>query len=170
MELLDLGRSNITKKIMKKTDKFKVKGSYTYTVYKDGKVIRKSPEIENLVLLNNNPSGLYILMSHLLGTDTNGLEITGASIGTGTTTPTISDTSLETPVLTNIPIAQKAREADDEISFVFFVNDKELANEDYTEFGLEVGDYLFTRSLIEPTFTKSEGEDFRLDYNIKIIT
>ena len=150
-------------------DKIRLKGSYTYKVFKDGKLIRKSPVIENLIVLNQH-NGLYIIMSRLLGIKTHDLEITSAEIGTGDTAPTIENTQLQTAVLTDIPIALKERISDSDIKFTFFINNKELANGDYKEFALRCGTQLFARSIIEPTFTKSEGEDFRLDYNIKIIS
>lgn len=145
---------------------FTLKGKYTYSVYKDGKLLRTSPVIENLIVLNNDPAGLYIILDRMLGINTHEIEITSAEIGTGEIAPAITDTDLGNMVLDDIPVALKSREADDEIKFVFFINNTELANGSYTEFGLRMGTQLFARSIISPTFTKAEGEDFRLDYSI----
>ena len=145
---------------------FQLKGRFKYTKYRDGEVVYESPMIENIILKNDNPCGLYVVLNRMLGITTHDIQITSAEIGTGNTTPTKADTSLVTMVLDDIPVATGSRLTDDEIQFVFFVNDKELANGTYKEIGLRAGTQLFTRALIDPEFTKSSGEDFRFDYFI----
>jgi hypothetical protein len=146
-------------------NKFTIRGKYRYKVIDSltGEIKRQSGEIENLIVLND-ANGLYLLFSHLLGITTNSLEITSASIGTGDTAAAIADTDLETPVLEDIPVALKSRNDDDEIEFTFFINSSDLANGDYKEFGVKCGTKLWARSIITPTFTKSDNEDFQVEY------
>ncbi len=150
---------------MKQHNNFTIKGKYRYKVINSltGEIKRQSGEIENLIVLND-ANGLFLLFSHLLGITTNPLAITSASIGTGDTAPDITDTGLETAVLENIPVALKSRNADDEIEFTFFVNSSDLANGDYKEFGVKCGTKLWARSIITPTFSKSDNEDFQCEY------
>ena len=145
---------------------FTLKGRFRYTKYKDGKEVYQSPMIDNIVLKNNNPCGLFVVLNRMLGITTHDIKITSAEIGTGSTAPAKTDTSLVAMVLDDIPVALKNRISDSEIEFTFFVNSAELANGTYTEIGLRAGTQLFTRALIEPAFTKSDNEDFRFDYYI----
>ncbi len=147
---------------------FNIKGSYKYKVLEKGKVIYESPKIDNLIVINDNPSGLYILFSRMLGSKTHDIEITSAGIGTSTDAPAITDTDLKEAVLKNIPHAQRSRIADDEISLEYFISDSELADDTYNEFGLYCGNKLFARSIISPAFIKSSGQDFSLEYTIKL--
>ena len=149
-----------------KQDNLTLKGKFRYTKYRNGEVVYVSPWIENLILQNDAPCGLYVILNRMLGITTHDIEITSAEIGTGSTAPAITDTSLVAMVLDGIPIATRSRDADDEITFVFFINDKELADGTYNEIGLRAGTQLFARALIDPSFTKSTGEDFRFDYTI----
>lgn len=149
-----------------KQDNLTLKGKFKYTKYRNGEVVYVSPWIENLILQNSEPCGLYIILDRMLGITTHDIEITSAEIGTDDTAPAITDTALGTMVLDDIPIATRSRDADDEITFVFFINDEELADGTYNEIGLRAGTKLFTRALIDPSFTKSSGEDFRFDYTI----
>jgi len=152
---------------MKNKDALKLKGKWRYKVIDSltGKVKRKSDWIENLIVLNSG-NGLYIVLSQLIGVTTTGIEITSASIGTDDTAPTIADTDLVTATLEDIPIALQSRVASDEVSLTIFINSSELANGDYKEFGLFCDDKLWARSIITPTFTKSDNEDFQVEYSI----
>jgi hypothetical protein len=140
------------------------KGRYRFITYKKGtkEVLRVSPWINNLVTLANN-HGLNLIARHLVGDDSFPLEITQAKIGTGTTPPTIADTDLETPVLSNIIVALSSFTGG-VADFEFFMPDGELPDNEYTEFGIFCGDQMFARSIINPSYTKTTGEDTSCQY------
>lgn len=171
---------------MKKENKLnsamKLKGKYKIKTYqaprnwlerfliekgvKKRKLLRESDEIKNLVVLNDNPSGLYIVLSRMIGNLDYDLEITECKIGNDDTAPTIADTDLGNVLVEDIPPATKSREADDEILITFFINDSEMPDDDYKEFGLFANEQMFARSIISPTYTKSTGEDTEIQYTI----
>jgi hypothetical protein len=129
---------------------------------------RRSRVIENLIMLDQD-TGLNLLMQHLLGDNTFPLEIDSAAIGTGTTAPADSDTSLETPVVTGIPRAIGELTDERTLYLEFFITNDELPNGEYTEFGLFCGTQLFARSLIEsPTYTKNDNQDTLIVYTIQV--
>ena len=151
---------------MKITNGIQLKGHYSYKVFdsKTGELKRQSGKIDNLIVLNAT-NGLYVVLDRLLGNTENDIVITSASIGTSSQAVSIGDEGLIEPVLENIPIALKSRISDGEISLTIFINDSELPNDTYNEFGVKVGNKLWARSIITPSFTKSTGEDIQIKYN-----
>lgn len=156
-------------RIMKLQSKKILKGKYRFNVYKAGtkELIKQTDWIKNLVVLGDG-YGANIVIKNLLGDLTYDLEITSASVGTGDTAPADSDTDLETPILENIQIATREETADDEATFHFFMNDGQLPDNTYKEFGIFCGTQLFARSLITPTYTKTSGQDIDCEYVITI--
>ena len=154
---------------MKLQSKKILKGKYRFNVYKAGtkELIKQTDWIKNLVVLGDG-YGANIVIKNLLGDLTYDLEITSASVGTGDTAPADSDTDLETPILENIQIATREETADDEATFHFFMNDGQLPDNTYKEFGIFCGTQLFARSLITPTYTKTSGQDIDCEYVITI--
>lgn len=127
---------------------------------------RVSPVHHNLIMLDTN-TGLNLFMQHLAGDDTFPLVIDNASIGTGTTPPTQSDVDLVTPVLEDILVAISELTGVGTLYTEWFMTNDELANGEYTEFGLFCGTQLFARSLIQsPTHTKEDNEDTLIAYTI----
>lgn len=127
-------------------------------------ILRVSPVHKNLIMLDDNV-GLNLVMQHLQGDDTFPLAINAAAIGTGTTAPTAADTALQTPVVTGIPRAIGELTDVDTLYTEWFISNDELANGEYTEFGLYCGTQLFSRSLISgPTHTKGDNEDTLIVY------
>ena len=152
---------------IKMKSNFSIRGSYRIKTFHAGtkELLRQTEWIPNLIMLNEN-RGLYIILSRLIGALTYDLPITQAKIGDDDTPPTINDTDLGNPVVSGIAVAQRQRIADDEIMITFFINDSELPDGDYKEFGIFADDQLFARSLIVPTYSKSTGEDTQIDYTL----
>lgn len=144
----------------------KLKGRYRFRVYNalTGELKRTTPWTENLIV-SSDGHGLNLITRALTGINTYPLEITQAKIGTGTNSPTLTDTDLQTVVLDGI-IKSNQSISNNTCTLEFFISDLELANDTYTEFGLFAGDQLFARSLITPTFTKSANEDATCDYEL----
>ena len=155
---------------IKLKNNFQLKGRYRFKTFKAGtkELIRETGWISNLIMMNATTGGhgLYLVLNQLLGITTYGLEISQAKIGTSDQAPTINDTDLIVPVVSGIAVAQRQRIADDEIMITFFINDSELPNGDYKEFGIFCEAQLFARSLISPTYSKSSGEDSQIDYTL----
>ena len=74
-----------------------ITGQYRITRFKAGtkEVIHQSAWIKNLIV-SNDTNGLNIVARQLAGDTTYPIEITGCKMGSGTTTPTINDTDIET--------------------------------------------------------------------------
>lgn len=124
-----------------------------------------SPWHSNLIMLGTN-TGLNLVLQHLSGDTTFPLEVDNASLGTGTTAPTSSDTNLETPVLEDIVRAIGELSATDTFYSEWFVTDDELPDGTYNEIGLFSGVKIFARSIISPSHTKGAGEDTLFVYEI----
>jgi hypothetical protein len=125
-----------------------------------------SPWIKNLVM-EGASNGVGVIMRQLAGDTVYPIAISSAAIGTGATAPTISDTNLQTPVLTGIPIRTKVA-ATNTVTFKFFIPDGDLTNGTYTEFGLFAGTRLFARSIISPSYVKTTGLDAIIEYELTI--
>lgn len=157
------------KKILQ-TSGLKFKGSYVIKTWdKDtGELLWQSDPIENLVVSDPSGYGINLIMRALANDPTYPLAITSASIGTGTTEPALGDTDLETPVLSGIIVADTLV-VDNGTIISFFINDAELADGTYTEFGIYCSGRLFARSLIDPQFVKGPNQNVSVDYTIASI-
>ena len=143
-----------------------IKGSYKIKAVKNGKIVRESEKIDNLVV-SNTGHGLNLIAQRLIGLKDFDLEITQAKIGKGTTAPTLNDTDLGDTILDGILRATQSQN-NNIVIIEFFIADLDLADDTYTEFGLFCGNQLFARSLITPSFTKSTGEDLIVEYTFEL--
>ena len=142
-------------------------GSYVIKVWDKttGDLIKEYAPIKNLVVSSPSGYGINLIMRSLGNDSTYPLPITSASIGTGTTAPTLADTDLQTAVLTGIVVADRVV-LDNAVIISFFINDGELANGTYKEFGIYSNGRLFARSLIDPVFVKGSNQNVSVDYTI----
>lgn len=129
-----------------------------------GEILRTTDWVKNKIV-SSNDHGLNLFCQHLVGTITYPLEITQAKIGTGSTAVTLSDTDLETPVLSGILRANQII-SNSVLTIEFYIVDGDLANGTYNEFGIFCGDQLFARSIISPAFTKASNEDTNVEYEL----
>lgn len=133
---------------------------------KTGK-LKRVQSFPNIIVANTG-HGINLIMRHLTGDDALSLAITQCKFGTGTTTPTINDTDLETPVVDSVPPANQSVSSTSG-TLEFFLSDLNLPNGTYTEFGIFMGNRLWARALISPSYTKSSNEDTSIEY-ITVIT
>lgn len=149
-------------------EKTGISGKYRFITKKAGtdEVLRTSEWVDNLVM-NGTDTGVNLILKTLIGTITPN-EITSASIGTGTTAPTDSDTNLQTPVTTGIPRATQNISPTDVLTILFFIPDGDLPNGTYNEFGLFCETQIFSRSIISPAYVKSSTEDSVIEYVITL--
>jgi hypothetical protein len=143
-----------------------IKGKFKIKTYNKGILIRETDWIENLVMAGAN-NGLGVITKRMIGDFANDIEITTAEIGSGTTAPALSDTNLETPVVTGILRANQSS-TPSVVTLEFFIASDGLSNGNYAEFGLRAGTQLFTRALIDPIYTKSANEDTSIEYSISL--
>jgi len=146
----------------------KITGSYKIKTYKAGtnELLRETPVYKNLIV-SSDGYGKNILARQIGGNTTYAIGIDSAAIGTGTNTPAVTDTGLQTPVLSGIAL-NLSEVTDNVVSLSFFMSDATLANGNYTEFGIFMNSRLFARSLFGATYSKSAGEDTTVEYQITI--
>lgn len=155
---------------IKQSKPLKIKGTYTMNVFDATTgAFKRSSEHSNIVVAANN-AGVDLITQALAGLDTYSLNLDKAAIGTGTTSPTVSDTELENPTLTGIQRADVVSRDATSISLDFLITDAELANGDYSEFALYADTQLFARSLIQPAFTKATNENTLINYVVEFST
>ena len=153
--------------MIKLKDNCGIRGKFRFIVYKAGtkKVLRVSDWNENLVVLNEG-HGMNLLAKRLIGETTYDLKITQAKIGDDNTAATVDDTDLGNSILDGIVVATATETGTSQITLEFFIADAELAEDVYEEFGIFCEDQLFARSVISPAYTKSIGEDSKIEYII----
>jgi len=95
-------------------------------------------------------------------------------IGTGTATPALSDTALQTPVM-RAALSYAADLSFNKAQLQFFFPDGLLANGTYTEFGTYVSTsssigagQLFNHALFSPVYSKSSGNDTTCEVDLTI--
>lgn len=127
----------------------------------------------NLVM-DSSGYGLDIIIQRLVGINTHSLNITYGEIGTGQTTPALSDTALTTPTNRAAVGFQQDYGQTDAIVQFFFA-DSQLANQTYYEFGTFVdgtstigSGQLFNHALLSPTFTKTAGTDLTVQVDFTL--
>lgn len=139
---------------------------------KTGKVKRTTPWWSNLIMLGTD-TGKDLILDRLAGTNTYSLNITHADIGTGTNTPTVSDTQLQTAsARTTVATASVSGNV---LTLQFFWADANLSNATYREFGtfcdgtasVNTG-RIFNRILFGTAYTKATGEDSTIEVTFTI--
>lgn len=151
------------KKIVVKEKKKKIRGFVRIETYKNGKKIRETAEMENLVMLGAN-TGITLLLQRLIGVNTFSANITHADIGTGTTPATQADTQLDNA--TDRAVRGSESVSGTQANISFFFPDALLADGSYNEFGtfidgtisVDTGQ-LFNRIVFSSPYVKASGED-----------
>lgn len=142
-----------------------MKGSYKIYEMREGE--KQLVHQQNNLVMFGSDNGAGLITRLLAGDPTYPLTITSAAIGTGTATPDVSDTALETPVLSDIPIAL-SDQLTASLVLQFFIPDADLAQGNYTEFGLFAGTQLFARSVISPQYEKDANVDTVIEYTLTV--
>jgi len=126
--------------------------------------IRTAVECPNTVMDSPN-YGIDLIIQQLVGITTYTLSLNYIEIGTGNTTPTISDTALTTPTNRGTVTFQQDYGTTDAIVQTIF-SDSQLANGTYYEMGTFAGGtttigsgQLFNHALFGTAYTKTSGQD-----------
>jgi len=128
---------------------------------------------ENLVMQSPN-YGKDIIIQRLIGINTYSLNILYGEIGTGSTTPALTDTALTTPT-NRASVAYQQDFATTDAILQFFFPDSQLANTTYYEFGTFVDGtgtigtgQLFNHALFGSAYTKVAGQDTTVEVDFAI--
>jgi hypothetical protein len=124
--------------------------------------IHVASETNNLIM-DSAGYGIDLVIQRLVGINTYSLNILFGEIGTGNTTPALSDTGLSAPTNRAAVGLQQNFGSTDAI-FQFFFSDSQLANQTYNEFGTFVdgtstlgSGQIFNHALI--SYEKVAGQD-----------
>jgi len=151
---------------MKVQEQTGLKGTLWIRTYdKQGNLLRTQME-DNLVV-NSSGHGRNLVVRQLGGDTTYGIEIDAGAIGDDDTTPTDSDTDLANAVVSSISPSAKVV-SNDTVTVQYFLTDASLPDGTYKEFGNFIGSQLFSRAVFSSNYSKSSGEDTRIDYQIKL--
>lgn len=136
-------------------------------------LLHTAVECPNLIMQSSN-YGLDIIIQRLVGVNTYSLNILFGEIGTGSTTPALTDTALTTPTNRAAVGFQQDYGQTDAIVQFFFA-DSQLANQTYYEFGTFVdgsstigSGQLFNHALLSPAFAKTAGTDVTVQVDISV--
>ena len=139
---------------------------------KTGEICYDSGWFKNLIVFSTN-HGKDLVLRRLIGDNSYSLNIQYAELGTGSTTPTVADTTLTTPIAR---AAYSLRTITSNVaSFQFFFPDGSLANNTYNEFGVFVDGSLtlssgqmFNHALFTSPYVKASGKDTTVQLDITI--
>jgi len=148
-----------------------IKGKITVKRHKAGKT-EVVFEQANLVVSNSN-RGRNLLCQWLAGIGTYAIGITHGEIGTGSTAPANSDTSLQTG--TNRVAVTAYVINNNVITLQFFFSNAALPNGTYNEFGTFIAGsatlgtgQLFNRAIFSSPYVKASGEDTTVEVEFTI--
>lgn len=126
-------------------------------------VLSISDWMPNLIMLGTD-TGRDLILDRLNGITTYSLNLGHADIGTGTNTPAVSDTTLQT--VTARGLKATGNVSGSVLTLQYFFPDGGLANGTYTEFGTFVDGTatvstgkIFNRILFSPSYAKTAGVD-----------
>jgi hypothetical protein len=129
----------------------------------------------NLIMQATNV-GKDLIIQRLIGVNTYSLNLAWGEIGTGSTTPAITDVALTTPVARTAMAAGISVDiGNNQAQIQYFFPDAALTNSTYTEFGtfvdgsatLSTGQ-LFNHALFAAPYTKAAGTDITVQVTITL--
>jgi len=140
-------------------------GKLTIRKYKNGKLISVQKETNKVV--SSSGYGRNLVIRQLANDQTYGIAINSAKIGDDDTPPTNGDTDLGNAIVSGILVANQSV-SNDSATFQFFISAGTLPDGTYEEFGMFIGGRLFSRAVFSSPYSKSVGEDTRVDYQITL--
>jgi len=162
-------------KFMQKISEEKqIKGKITIRAYKaDTKELLQEIVQDNLIMQAAG-LGKDLIIQRLLAINTYTLNITHGAIGTGTTTPTISDTQL-TAETNRTTVTYSQDSGFNEAILQFFFPDSMLTNQTYYEFGTFIdgtssanSGQLFNHALFGTPYVKTASVDTTVEVDITL--
>jgi hypothetical protein len=143
-----------------------------HQVMRDGYLA--TPVVQKNLVMQSPNYGKDIIIQRLVGINTYSLNILFGEIGTGNTTPAITDTGLTTPTnRASVGFQQDFGTTDAIVQFFF--SDSQLANTTYYEFGCFIdgsstigSGQLFNHALFATSYTKVAGQDTTVECDFSI--
>ena len=133
-----------------------------------------TPVVQQNMVMQSPNYGKDLIIQRLVGNNTYSLNILFGEIGTGSTTPALTDTALTTPTNRAAVGFQQDFGTTDAV-LQFFYTDSQLANTTYYEFGTFVdgsstigSGQLFNHALFGTPYTKSAGTDITVEVDFSI--
>lgn len=127
---------------------------------------------DNLIMLGTD-TGRDLILDRLNGITTYSLDLGYADIGTGTNTPAVSDTTLQTVVARGLKATGNV--SGSTLTLQYFYPDGALANNTYREFGTFVDGTatvstgkIFNRVLFSTPYVKTTGVDTTVEVQITL--
>ncbi len=159
---------------IKEKENIKPTGTITIRVYKAGtKELLKTIVHKNLIMQGTN-TGKDLIVQRLLSTNTYSLNINYGAIGTGTNTPAVSDTQLQTET-DRVLVAFSQNIGNNQAQLQFFFTDSILANGTYNEFGMFIdatatpnSGQIFNRALFTIPYVKTAGTDTTVQCDVTL--
>ncbi len=149
---------------MQLKDKAHIGGTLTIKTFRDGQLVRTLGPFHNKVV-SSSGYGRNLLIRQLAGDATYPIEIDSMAIGDGTTAPADGDTALGNSLVSGIDITDMTVD-NNLLSIDVFVADGNLPDDDYEELGFFCTGRLFSRILLDTTYTKESGEDTLFNYQL----
>ena len=152
----------------------RLKGTVILRAYKAG-TKELLTEITTPNIIVNSPNyGLDLIIQRLVGTNTYSLNITQGEMGTGTTTPAVTDTQLTAGVVRTSP-TYVADNGNTIAVLQFFFPDSTLPNDTYSEFGTFVdgsnvlgSGQMFNHALFATPYAKVSGIDITCEVDFSL--
>ena len=143
-------------------------------IYKANEIA--APVVNRNLIMQAANVGKDVIIQRLLGTNTYSLNLSYGEIGTGNTTPAITDVALTTPVArASLNNAVSQNIGNNQAQVQYFFPDNTLTNSTYKEFGCFIdgsaslgSGQLFNHSLFTTPYTKSAGTDITCQVNITL--
>lgn len=134
------------------------------------------PNVTKNLIMQAPNVGKDMVVQRLLGVNTYSLNLTYGEIGTGTATPAITDTALQTPVArASLTLGVTQNIGNNQAQIQYFYPDNVLTNSTYTEFGCFVDGsatlgtgQLFNHSLFTTAYAKAGGTDITVQVLITL--
>ncbi len=152
----------------------RIKGTVILRAYKAGTKELLTEIVTPNIIVNSPNYGLDLVIQRLIGTNTYSLNITQGEIGTGTTTPAVTDTQL-TAGVARTSVTYSADNGNTIAVLQFFFPDSTLPNQTYTEFGTFVdgtnvlgSGQMFNHALFSTSYAKVSGIDITVECDFQL--
>lgn len=118
---------------------------------------------KNKVVTGAGGYGANLLLRQMIGDTTYPIELDEICFGTGTNTPSASDTALQTETVNGIGFADTTL-SNNVLVLDIFIPSGSMPDDTYRELGLKMNGRLFTRSAMN--YVKTANKDTTLEYTI----
>lgn len=156
------------------TNGLKMKGTITIRSYRAGTKELLQKIVQRNLIMQGSSTGMDLIIQKLISNNTYSCNINYGAIGTGSTTPAVTDTQLTTETArTTVALAQES--GYNTATIQFFFPDTNLTNTTYREFGTFIdgtasanSGQIFNHALFSVPYTKVGGTDTTVEVDIDL--